>query len=273
MPPVDTLACEPFSWYGTTFTIDGQASHTFTTLDGCDSTVYLNVSFVQADIISDEPLSACNSYTFHGVTYGMGFHEIYYDTVFLPNGCISSVQLLNLTVKDSEQLGTISGASNVYVASSLISGIYRYEIDMEGLADSVTWSLSNPDWQIIEIGDGFCRVLVTTPGAATLTAHFNVEECGEMEQSFEIVAGFFGIDGIQNEVRIFPNPTKGSVTIETEGIESLRLIDMMGQVLETREYDRSDSVTLNLSTYTPSVYLFEIKTVYGVVKKRLILCR
>ncbi|MBR5082157.1 MAG: T9SS type A sorting domain-containing protein [Bacteroidales bacterium] len=183
-------------------------------------------------------------------------------------------KVLTLSLKDSEQLGTINGASNVYVASSLISGIYRYEIDTEGLAGPATWSLSNLDWQIIEHGDDFCRVFVTTPGAATLTAHFNVEECGEMERSFEINAVFYGVDDYQGvDVHIFPNPTKGSVTIETEGIESLRLIDMMGQVLETREYDRSDSVTLNLSTYTPSVYLFEIKTVYGVVKKRLILCR
>ena len=183
-------------------------------------------------------------------------------------------KVMTLSMKNSEQIGVISGASNVYVASSLISGIYRYEIDMEGLAGPATWSLSNTDWQIFEQGDDFCRVLVTTPGTVTLTAKFNVEECGEMERSFEITAGFYGVDDYQGvDVHIFPNPTKGSVTIETEGIESLRLIDMMGQVLETREYDRSDSVTLNLSTYTPSVYLFEIKTVYGVVKKRLVLCR
>lgn len=271
---VDTLACSAFDWYGYHFeTGEQSSSHTFLTPQGCDSTVYLNVTFIQPDIQLDAPLSVCNSYTFQGVTYGPGVYEIPHDTVFAQNGCISSVQLLNLTVKDSEQLGTISGASNVYVASSLINGIYRYEIDMAGVTGPVTWSLSNPDWQIVESGIDFCRVLVTTPGTALLTAHFNVEECGEMERSFEIVAGFFGVDDIQNEVHIFPNPTKGLVTIEAEGIESLRLTDMMGQVLEVRECKGSDSVMLSLSCYTPSVYLLEIKTVYGVVKKRLVLCR
>jgi len=275
LPVEDVLVCEPF------VLPDGQIvdhsdlwSYTIHSLDECDTIVQIQVEFIQTDTLIDEPQYACDSLTFHGFTYGPGIHEIWYDTVFAPNGCIRSVQLLNLTVKDSEQVGTINGASNVYVASSLISGIYRYEIDTEGLAGPATWSLSNPDWQIIEQGDDFCRVFVSTPGNATLTAHFNVEECGEMERSFEINAVFYGVDDYQGvDVHIFPNPTKGSVTIETEGIESLRLIDMMGQVLETREYDRSDSVTLNLSTYTPSVYLFEIKTVYGVVKKRLILCR
>jgi hypothetical protein len=275
LPTKDTLVCEPFALP------DGQIvnnsdlwSYTIHSLDECDTIVPIQVEFIQTDTLIDEPISACNSYTFEGNDYLPGFYPIYYDTVFASNGCISSVHLLNLTVKDSEQMGTISGNANVYVASSLISGIYRYEIDTEGLAGPATWSLSNPDWQIIEQGDVFCRVFVTTPGNATLTAHFNVEECGEMERSFEINAVFYGMDDYQGvDVHIFPNPTKGSVTIETEGIESLRLIDMMGQVLETREYDRSDCVTLNLSTYTPSVYLFEIKTVYGVVKKRLILCR
>ena len=273
MPPIDTLVCEPFSWYGTTFTIDGQASHTFTTLDGCDSTVYLNVTFIQPNIQLDEPLSACNSYTFHGITYGPGIYEIPHDTVFAQNGCVSSVQMLNLTVKDSDQMGTIIGQSNVYVASSMISGIYRYEIDTEGLDGPVTWSLSIPDWQIIEQGNDFCRILVTTSGTATLIARFNTVECGEAERSFEINAGFFGVDDMQDEVSVFPNPTKGTVTIEAEGIKSLRLTNMMGQVLEMRECDGSDSVLLNLNGYAPSVYLLEIKANYGIAKKRLILCR
>ena len=271
---LDTLACEAFSWYGYYFSENGQASHTFLTPAGCDSTVYLNVSFLQADILDDEPVSACNSYTFHGITYGPGIHEIYHDTVFAPNGCISEIQLLNLTVKDSEQMGTISGASSVYVASNLISGIYRYEIDMTGLTDSVSWSLSNSDWQIVESGSGFCRVLVTTPGTAILTARFQVEECGEMERTFVINAGFFDVEEMEGrQVQVYPNPTKGTVHIEAEGIESVRLTNMMGQLLEMREFGRADSLELNLSGYVPSVYLLEIKTAYGVVKRRVVVCR
>jgi hypothetical protein len=63
------------------------------------------------------------------------------------------------------------------------------------------------------------------------------------------------------------------VTVEAEGIESVRLTNMMGQVLEAREYGQSDSVVLNLNSYSPSVYLLEIKTIYGIAKKQLVLCR
>ena len=47
----------------------------------------------------------------------------------------------------------------------------------------------------------------------------------------------------------------------------------MGQVLETHDGGHSDSLVLNLNSYKPSVYLLEVKTVKGVVKQRVVLCR
>ena len=270
---VDTLACDPFDWYGHHFEGDGQSSHTFQTQQGCDSTVYLNVTFNQAEIQSNS-VSACNSYVVDGVVYDQpGFYQIYYDTVYSPNGCVGSVQLLNLTINDSELMGAISGSANVFVASNIISGIYRYEVDAAGLEGDIIWTISNPDWQIVETQDYYCLVFVGTPGSATLTARFNTSDCGEMERDFIINAGFFDVNEQAFEVKIFPNPTKGTVNVEAEGIEAIRLTNMMGQVLDSRDYGRSDSVMLNLNGYAPSVYLIEIKTVNGLVKKRLVLCR
>ena len=270
----DTLACDVFNWHGHVFDGDGQWAHTFLTPDGCDSTVYLNVTFVQPEIESTE-FSACNQYEFNGVVYDQpGFYPIYHDTVFTQNGCISAIQLLNLTIKDLDHVGMISGSSSVYVASSLISGVYRYEIDTEGLVGDVVWTLSNPEWQVLESGENYCRILVTTPGTANLVAHFQVAECGEMDRVFEINAGYFDVDELENQqVQVYPNPTKGTVHIEAEGIESVRLTSMMGQVLEMRDCGCSNSFELNLNGYAPSVYLLEIKTTVGVVKKRLVVCR
>lgn len=270
---VDTLACEPFDWYGYHFESNGQSSHTFETLQGCDSTVYLNVTFNQTEV-QPHSVSACNSYTFNGSVYDQpGIYQIYYDTVYSPNGCIGSVQLLNLTINNSELMGSISGSTWVYVASSIVSGIYRYEVDTVGVVGDITWSLSDPYWQIVEAQDNYCRVFVGTPGSATLTARFSTADCGEMERDILINAGFFDVDEQTLDVKVFPNPTKGTVTIEAEGIEGIRLTNMMGQVLDRRDCGRSDSVTLNLTGYAPSVYLIEIKTVNGLVKKRLVLCR
>ena len=270
---VDTLACSSFVWYGHLFETAGESSHTFITSQGCDSTVYLNVTFNHTEV-QHESLSACDSYEFHGIMYDHpGVYEIYHDTVFTPNGCVASVQLLNLTINDSEHLGTITGGSYVYVASNLVSGIYRYELDPTNVVGDITWSLSNPDWLIVESNDNYCRIFVGAPGSGTLEAQFMTSTCGWVVRSFEISAGFFGVEEQTLEVNVYPNPTKGIVTIEAEGIESIRLINMMGQVLENRQGIQSNRVDLSLSGYAPSVYLIEIHTVYGTVKKRVTVCR
>jgi len=138
----------------------------------------------------------------------------------------------------------------------------------------VVWALSNPDWEIVESANDHCYVHVTTPGASTLTAHFTVSDCGEMERGFDINAGYFGVEEQEPlDVQVYPNPTKGTLHIEAEGIEIVRLTNMMGQVLEIRDCGHSDSVMLDLNGYARSVYLLEIKTDKGTAKKRVILCR
>lgn len=270
---VDTLVCEPFEWHGHVFNENGQATHTFVSPQGCDSIVHLTVTFSETEI-QPESLSACDTYEFQGVVYDEpGFYEIYHDTVFAPNGCVATVQLLNLTVNDSDHLGVISGSSSVYVASNIISGIYRYELDTTGVQGHIVWSLSNPDWHIVEEGDNYCRVFVGTAGSAILQAQFMTASCGYVVREFEINAGFFGVEEQVLEVNVFPNPTKGMVRIEAEAIESVRVIDMMGQVLGQWQCDRSSQFDLNLSGYEPSVYLLEVKTELGLAKKRVTVCR
>ena len=164
--------------------------------------------------------------------------------------------------------------SNVYVASNLVSGLYRYEIKPEEVQGSVSWTLSNDDWRIMETGENYCLVYVTTPGSGTLLANFTLPDCGEVERAFEINAGFYGIgDHDVFTTNIYPNPTNGMLTVEAEGIESIRLTNMMGQVLDWREYNRSNTASLNLHGYAPSVYMLEIKTINGMVKKRVMVSR
>ena len=271
----DTLACEPFTWYDYNCNQSGMTCfHDFITPMGCDSTVIMHVSINSIEM-STQFIAACDYYELDGIVYDEpGVFMIDMDTVFGQQGCDSIIYRIRLEIKDSEQMGHISGLPNVYVASNLISGIYRYEIDQEDIQGGVTWSLSNPEWQIVEAQDNYCRVFAATPGMTVLTATFMTAECGEIRRDFEINAGFFDVNDHQMmAVNVFPNPTKGTVTVESEGIENIRITDMMGQVLENRECNRSDSVILSLAGYVPSVYLLEIKTVNGMVKKRVVLCR
>ena len=271
----DTLVCGPFNWYGTECNYSGFiGEHVFQTPQGCDSLVRMHV-YMNEMVTSTQFIQACDHYEYEGTVYDQpGDYYIYLDTLFSQAGCDSIVRRIRLEILSSESIGAINGSSTVYVASNIISGIYRYEIDTTGLASAVVWTLSNPDWQIVEAADNYCRIFVGTPGSATLKANFRVADCGEMERSFDINAGFFAVDDRQGvEVRIYPNPTQATVTIESEGIERVRVIDMMGQTLAVREVGRQDQVTLDLGAYAPSVYLLEVETVNGMAKKRVVVCR
>ena len=169
----------------------------------------------------------------------------------------------------------IVGETQVAMMNSFWTGIYDYHIDSTNLVQPVEWVLEGADWPLQPIGIARCQVFVNSIGTAVLHAHIANELCSnEVDVLLPINATHFGVeDNPAMEVTVYPNPTRNTVTIEAEGIERLRLTNMMGQVLEMREYGRQDSVVLNLDGYTPSVYLLEIKTINGVAKKRLILYR
>lgn len=269
----DTIACSAFNWHGINCEGNGNYTHVFQTPQGCDSTVVMHLQMFEP-VTSTCLRSACDSITLYGVHYDPGEYYIYLDTLHSQNGCDSIINRIWLTVIGSEQMAQIEGSHDVYVASNIISGVYRYTIDTTGIVGDVTWSLTNPDWRILDNDAVSCRILVTTPGSGLLLANFSVADCGEMERQFPINAGFFGVDDHQVvEAQIYPNPTKGTVTVEAYGIEQIRIVNMMGQVLEVTEGLNQDQVTLNLSHYTPSVYLIEIKTVTGMAKKRVVVCR
>ena len=270
----DSLSCEPFQWYEYQCNTDGMTcSHLFQTSQGCDSTVVMHVMLREA-VTTTLELQACDYYELNGVVYdepGVFFIEL--ENLETQAGCDSIVQI-RLEIKDSEAMGVISGDTSVFVASNLVSGVYRYEIDTTGIVGNVAWSLSNPDWQVIESANDHCLIHVSTPGTTTLTATFTALDCGEMEREIVINAGYFGVEEQEtHDVQVYPNPTKGTLHIEAEDIQNVRLVNMMGQVLESLECPRGNHIEMNLVGYAPSVYLLEIKTDKGMVKKRVVLCR
>lgn len=271
----DTLACEPFEWYGYQCEHDNMlCTHVFQTAQGCDSLVKMRV-FLNETVNSTQFVSACDYYEYDGVLYDEpGITFIYLDTLYTTNGCDSLISRIRLEITDSESLGAIQGSPMVYVSTNIVEGVFPYYIEAEHLTGNVTWSLTNPDWIIKEAGDTYCLVEATTPGTATLKANFTVEECGEMERTFDIVAGFFGIDenGLL-DVKLYPNPTKGQVTVEAESVQRVRIVNMMGQVMEAVEVGNQQQVVLDMGGFTPSVYLLEIETQFGIAKRRVVVCR
>ena len=60
--------CDSLRWHDSTYTVSTTDMHTFTSAEGCDSTVTLAL-FVRYSTHSVVNASECNHYTWHGVTY------------------------------------------------------------------------------------------------------------------------------------------------------------------------------------------------------------
>lgn len=272
--PFDTAVsmskCQPFWWNGHYCDHNDDYTHIFHSGQGCDSIVTLHFSLMEA-LQLDVDTTACTPFLWNG--HWCDEDGAVYEKVFLTaEGCDSTVYLhLSLIPSD---IGEIHGDSMVYVATSTILGVYRYEIDAVGVTGEIEWSLSNPNWMLLS-GDGpySCRVLASTPGHATLKAEYN-SVCGPIERTFEIYAVFFDVtENHSIAVDVFPNPARTTVTVSAEGIESVRVIDLLGQTLIKVSGGEAGSVMLNTEAFAPSVYLIEVKTKNGIAMKRLVLSK
>ena len=270
----DTLACEPFQWHGQ-YCDENGGTYQFTIPSalGCDSTMVMHLKLVELQE-TVETIETCDPYEYGGVVYSEpGEYFLVADTIPSAMGCDSVINVKRLKIMPLEEKVENMGHYSLYVASNYVMGVYTFEIDTAGVIGQVEWSLSNPSWSILEEGQSWCKILVATPGECVLSAKLK-EECAMTARQFILKAGFFGIDDqLEQSVSLYPNPTDGHLTIEAEGIESVRLTNMMGQVLGQWQCDRSRQFDLDLSGYEPSVYLLEVKTGLGLAKKRVTVCR
>ena len=263
----DSIACAPFEWYQHTC-LDGMTySVTLDSSLGCDSIVTMHTQIIQT-VTENAFLTVCDSVEWNGVVHYDDFIG-YGETLFSQQGCDSIIYKYHYTVNSSQNSYLIQGESQVYVASDLISGLYRYYMNSSDILSFDSWELSNPDWRIVETYENGCLLFVGAPGTAELTVSFYSLSCGETTRTLRINAGYFGVNENVVEAKIFPNPTNGNLTIEAKEITGIKVVDALGQILAAQEYGKENHVSLNLSSLKPALYLLEIETTMGKTVKQV----
>ena len=77
-----------------------------------------------------------------------------------------------------------------------------------------------------------------------------------------------GLDESETQVKVYPNPTKGLVTLEAEGMLEVSVYNALGQCVLKKEVAESQSV-VDLQNRSEGLYLLRIKTENGIVSKRI----
>ena len=75
-----------------------------------------------------------------------------------------------------------------------------------------------------------------------------------------------GIDENEDHVRVYPNPTHGMVTIESEGMTAVSVYNALGQCVLQKEISGNQTV-LDMQNVATGLYLLRVNTEKGTFSK------
>ncbi len=248
-------ACQSFTWIDSnTYTSSNNtAMFTLTNAAGCDSIVTLNLTINDPSSGVDVQ-TACESFTWiDGMTYVESNNTA---TVVLTNaaGCDSTVSL-DLTIN------TVDATVN--------------QIGAE-----LTASLSGAAYQWLDCDDNNAPISGATNQTYTATENGNyavaVAENGCTDTSSCLVVSTLSVDErvSEDDIRIFPNPSKGQVTIESfvEGSNAMviEIHDAAGrQMLHEQIVGQRHEITTH--GFERGLYFLSIHTERGSLTQKLIM--
>ncbi|MDA7744530.1 T9SS type A sorting domain-containing protein, partial [bacterium] len=213
---IDTItACDSYTWIdGVIYTLsDTTAMDTLVNAAGCDSIVSLFLTINNSTSAIDT-ITACDSYTWiDGVIYTLS-DTTAMDTLVNAAGCDSIVSL-NLTINYT-QTSTDSVVAN----------------DTYTWIDGVTYTSSNNTATDTLIASNGCDSIVTL--------------------NLTLILGLNNLATLSN-IKVYPNPTNGKLTIDAENFEYVEVYDVSGRLIL-----ESKLKTIDLEGQSQGLYLLKI---------------
>ena len=210
-------------------------------------------------------VTRCNEYVWNEITYTESGTYSQLITSYL--GC-DTLATLYLDIIPAPH-APIDGPAQVYVATDLVAGLYEYHLDLGTQPyTSITWILDSEEWGLTPQGTN-CQVYVATPQSATLKAIIENDGCAS-ESTLTINASYFDIEEHDEKlVSVYPNPANDIINIAGEGIEEVRIYNLLGQNVLSRQGDGSNDIKISTSSLDAAIYLMEISTQRGKTVKRV----
>lgn len=282
-------ACSSYFFNGQTLTTSGTYTANFVNAAGCDSleTIYLTINQSSSSAIIQ---SVCNSYVFNGQT--LTSSGTYTDTLANAVDCDSIVTLI-LTVKHNSSTTLNQTACNSYVFNGqtlTASGTYTDTLlNAAGCDSLITLNLSISQVNTSTSQSGFvissnangaiyqwvkCPTYSIIPNATsqTYTAAANgsfaaivtQNGCTDTSNCVTVTGVGFNEQTIDQTMHVYPNPTNGIFTIQTQdsfnGPSFIRVFNVTGQVIYASNFNRpTTQYTINISNQPSGIYLLELK--------------
>lgn len=294
---------DSIEWEGQVIKTTGSYEAIYTTKEGCDSLLYLDVTVLpEYEFYEEMTICAGETYEWQGSTYSTeGNYEANYTSI---DGCDSTYYLTlfvaphynfdetyNLCPDESlswqgmvldgpgdysATYQSIYGCDSLYritVTQTIIdTGVDQdgdVLIAMETEADSYQW-IQCPDYQAIE---GANQVDYHTSMSGSYAVIIEKEGCIDTSECLTLIhSGIFTENTVA--IQVYPNPVIGNrVNVVVHGIQpgyNLRLIDLSGKTVLER-YERTEQTTLSVQTIDPGIYFIQWKSEGKTITKKLII--
>ncbi|MFK8039194.1 MAG: T9SS type A sorting domain-containing protein [Crocinitomicaceae bacterium] len=235
---------------GISYPTTGLFTESYTSANGCDSTVYVDVNIAAGNFTSI-PVTACDSWTsFDGTVKTSS--GTYTDSLIASTGC-DSVRAYVVTINVVNTMASSPSALTVEAAETGASYLW---VDCNN-GNTPIANATGKTYVSAVNGDFAC--MVTKAG------------CTEMTNCVRL--GSLGLEDETNSFNVYPNPSNGSFAIELvelAGNTKVSITNAAGQLVYTSALNdtRTD---INLSDIESGVYFVTIENATNTARKSIII--
>ncbi len=98
--------------------------------------------------------------------------------------------------------------------------------------------------------------------------------CGESAPSNEACVIIIGVDNLENNISVYPNPANDFVMVEaSQDIRSIEITNYMGQVVNSVKAVEMTQYRINTSSLSAGIYFVEVETTAGIEKVRIVISK
>jgi hypothetical protein len=214
------IACNNFTWHGTTYTASATPTYVYTSSMGCDSTVTLHLT-INNSSTSDTTATVCDHFTWNGTTYTASATPTHVYTS--STGCDSTVTL-HLTINNSSTSDTTATVCDhftwngtTYTASATPTHVYT---SSTGCDSTVTLHLTITSSNSSTTTISACTSYEWNGTSYTSSGSFskvltNKAGCDSTANLVLTITTCTGVEPLTPTIdfQLLPNPNNGQVTI------------------------------------------------------------
>ncbi len=218
----------------TTYNTSGIYKDTLTSLYGCDSILNINLT-ITGPTSSSQTLTECPGFSLTVGTNVYNSSGVYLDTLTTVNGC-DSIVATNLTINSIDT--AISYVNGVELMASA-SGLSYQWLDCDNGFAIITGATNQ---NFVASSNGNYAVLISDGACSDTSACLSVTSVGVDES-------------IAKRIRVFPNPSNGVFTVQTDWDNRLNLhvVNALGELV----YISSD-LRIDLTSQPAGIYFLVV---------------